>query len=90
MEPVRGFNEIVCQTIDETLEEALGPKPLEAVYVHLKYKFGINREELPYRIDTLCSVLEFAFGIKEARALQRKMRRKFTKESSYRSATKKD
>ena len=72
-EPVRNFNEIVCQAIDKTLEELMGPKVVEAVYVHLKYKFGVERNELPYRIDTVCSVLERAFGVKGARVIERKV-----------------
>ena len=72
-ETVRSFNEIVCQAIDKTLEELLGSKVVEAVYVHLKYKFGVDRNELPYRIDTLCSVLEGAFGVRGARMIERKV-----------------
>jgi hypothetical protein len=69
---VRSFNEIVCQAIDETLEELIGSR-VEGLYVHLKYKFGVDRNELPYRIDTLCSVLEGAFGVKGARVIERKV-----------------
>jgi hypothetical protein len=72
-EPIRRFNEIVCQAIDETLEELVGPKVVKAVYVHLRDKFGVDRNELPYRIDTLLSVLEGVFGVKGARVIERKM-----------------
>jgi hypothetical protein len=70
---VRNFNEIVCQAIDKTLEQLIGSKAVEAVYVHLKYKYGVDRNELPYRIDTLCLVLENAFGVKGSHVIQRKV-----------------
>ena len=70
---VRSFNEIVCQAIDQTLTELVGSKAGESVYVHLKYKFGVDRTELPYRIDTICSVLEQVFGIKGRRVIERKV-----------------
>jgi hypothetical protein len=73
--PVRRFNEIVCQAIDQTLTELLGPRVTETVYTHLTERFGIDRNELPYRIDTLCSVLQGVFGIKGARVIERKMAR---------------
>ena len=74
-ESVRSFNEIVCQAIDETLKELVGSRA-EAVYLHLKYKFGVDRNELPYRIDTLCYVLEYAFGVKAAHVVERRVVKK--------------
>ena len=70
---VRAFNEIVCQAIDKTLEELMGPEVVKAVYVHLSDNFGVDRNELPYRIDTICSVLEGVFGVKGARVIERKV-----------------
>ena len=73
---VRSFNEIVCQAIGETLEDLLGSKVVEAVYVHLRDNFGIDRNELPYRIETLCSILEDVFGVKGAHVIERKVAKK--------------
>jgi len=75
--PVRSFNEIVCQAIDETLKEFVGPRVTEAVYMHLKYKFGVDRDELPYRIDTICLILERTFGVKGAHAIERMAAKNF-------------
>ena len=75
--PVRSFNEIVCQAIDETLNEFVGPRVTKAVYMHLKYKFGVDRNELPYRIDTICLILERTFGVKGAHAIERKAAKNF-------------
>jgi len=71
--PVRSFNEIVCQAIDKALEELLGPEAVKSVYVHLSERFGVDRNELPYRIDTICSVLDSVFGVKGARLIERKV-----------------
>jgi len=71
--PVRRFNEIVCLAIDQTLEDLLGEKAVESVYLHLRYKFGVDRTELPYRVETLCSVLEAVFGVKGRYVIERKV-----------------
>lgn len=73
MRAVRSFNEIVCQAIDKALEELLGPEAVKSVYVHLSERFGVDRNELPYRIDTICSVLDNVFGVKGARLIERKV-----------------
>jgi len=70
---VRGFNEIVCQAIDKTLEELVGPEVVKSLYRHLSARFGVDRNELPYRINTICSVLEATFGVKGARLIERKV-----------------
>jgi len=73
LEPVRGFNEIVCQAIDKTLEELIGPAAIKSLYNHLSETFGVDRNELPYRINTICSVLESIFGVKGARLIERQV-----------------
>jgi hypothetical protein len=69
------FNEIVCQAIDRTLEDLLGSKVVEVVYRYLKANFGVDRNELPYRIDTVCLVLRTVFGVKAAHTIERKVAR---------------
>jgi hypothetical protein len=71
--PVRSFNEIMCQAIDQTLEELLGSKVVEAVYTLLDQKFGVDRSELPYRVDTIRMLLEGSFGVKGAHVIERKV-----------------
>jgi len=69
----RSFNEIVCRSIDRTLEELLGPKALSTLYEYLGDKFGVGRDELPYRVDTISAVLENVFGIKGASVVEWKV-----------------
>jgi len=72
-EAVRSFNEIVCQAIDKTLEDLLGSNVVDVVYAYLRDRFGVDRNELPYRIDTVTSVLETVFGVKAARVIERRV-----------------
>ena len=69
----RSFNEIVCQSVDKTLEELLGPRVLPVLYKYLGDKFGVSRDELPYRIDTISAVLENTFGVKGASVVEWKV-----------------
>jgi len=57
------FNETLCSTIDDTIAELLGRGVLESVYVILRVKYGVNRDELPYRLDSLYEILGNAFPI---------------------------
>jgi len=63
----------MCQAIDQTLEELLGSKVVEAVYTLLDQKFGVDRSELPYRVDTIRMLLEGSFGVKGAHVIERKV-----------------
>lgn len=70
---VKQFNEILCQLIDETLAEPLGSKVLEPVYNHLSEHFSVNRDELPYRLETMYAILDELFGVKGARMIERQI-----------------
>ncbi len=66
---VKHFNEILCQSTDETLAEPLGSKVLESLYNHLNEHFSVNRDELPYRLETMYAILDELFGVKGARTI---------------------
>jgi len=51
----------------------LGSKVVEVVYAYLKANYGVDRNELPYRVDTICSVLQTVFGVKAAHVIERKV-----------------
>jgi len=70
---VRAFNDIVCEAIDKTLEDLLGSQVMESFYAHLRDRFGVGRDELPYRIDTISMVLENVFGVQGASVIERKV-----------------
>jgi len=55
------FEEILLESIDEALS-SLGESVKESIYFHLKDKFKISREEIPWRIRDFAEGLEKIFG----------------------------
>jgi hypothetical protein len=55
------FEASVGQAIDDTLS-ALGESPKQAIYRHLKIVYGINKEDIPNKIEAFASALEQTFG----------------------------
>ena len=55
------FEAIVGQAVDDTLS-ALGESPKQAIYRHLKIVYGINKEDIPNKIDAFASAIEQTFG----------------------------
>lgn len=56
------FEEILLESIDEALS-SLGESVKESIYFHLKDKFKIPREEIPWRIRDFAEGLEKIFGL---------------------------
>ena len=55
------FEATVGQAIDDTLS-ALGESPKQAIYRHLKIVYGINKEDIPDKIEAFASAIEQTFG----------------------------
>jgi hypothetical protein len=55
------FEAVVGQAVDDTLS-ALGESPKQAIYRHLKIVYGINKEDIPYKIEAFASAIEQTFG----------------------------
>jgi len=61
-EPVEAiFEATVGQAVDETLS-ALGESPKQAIYRHLKIMYGLNKEDIPCKIEAFASAIEQIFG----------------------------
>ena len=69
-EATKDFNALVYQAIDRTLEELIGSKAGEAVLQELKGRLDADQDQLPNRIDVVCSALEGAFGAKGTQAVE--------------------
>lgn len=65
--------------IDETIVEVLGHTVLNTLYMVLKTKYGISRDELPYRTGTMYQILETNFGVRGAKTIGTHVARKFYK-----------
>jgi len=71
------FYATFVEATEETINELLGASVLDALYATLSRKHDITREEVPYRLDTVFSVLETVFGVKGARTIGRSIVRRF-------------
>ena len=57
--------ELFYKLLEEAIDEAfscLGESPRKAIYTYLKNSFGIEKHEIPYRINDFSVVLEKIFG----------------------------
>jgi len=54
--------DVLLESIDETLTGVLSKRVVDALYVCLQATHSISRDEVPYRLETLCSTLDNVFG----------------------------
>lgn len=66
----------LVESVDETIRLLFSQKVVDALYLNLKNKRSINREEIPGNLHVLHVVLEEYFG-PSARTLGRSIARKF-------------
>jgi len=55
------FEVAVGQAIDEILS-ALGENSKQAIYSHLKMVYGIDKEDIPYKVEDFAKAIEQTFG----------------------------
>ncbi|MGO8805025.1 MAG: hypothetical protein ACLQO7_00260 [Candidatus Bathyarchaeia archaeon] len=60
-EPETIFKNAVAHAIDDVLSD-LGNINKQAIYRHLKNNYGINENEIPYKIEDFASAIEQIFG----------------------------
>jgi hypothetical protein len=65
----KDFNDEVKQAIDGAIFGIVGQEVLRALHKHLREKYDVTPDEIPYRLDTLFGVLEDTFGVKGAKTL---------------------
>ena len=56
------FEEVLLEAIDEGLA-CLGDQVKQAVYLHLKNKYALNKHEIPYRIEDFTEAIEDTFQV---------------------------
>jgi len=59
---IEDFNRFLLEAVDDGLSP-LGSIAKQAVYVHLKRRFNINKEDIPNRIDEFATAIEEIFGV---------------------------
>jgi nucleoside-diphosphate-sugar epimerase len=60
-EPEILFETVIAHAIDDVLS-ALGDASKQAIYRHLKNNYGINENEIPYKIEDFARAIEQTFG----------------------------
>ena len=55
------FETVVTEAIDDVLS-GLGDANKQAIYRHLKNNYGINKNEIPYKIEDFAQAIEQIFG----------------------------
>jgi hypothetical protein len=54
--------EALLESVDETITALLSREVADALYLHLQTAHSIPRDEVPYKIEPLCSTLNKIFG----------------------------
>ena len=54
------FEEVLLEAIDEGLT-CLGEQAKQAVYLHLRNKYAISKQDIPYRIEDFTEAIEDTF-----------------------------
>jgi hypothetical protein len=70
------FNKLFCQAIDQSITEMVGSSVLSSLYDALEKYYSVTRDELPYRLETVYSVLEIVFGVKGAHTIEKRIIRR--------------
>jgi hypothetical protein len=73
----REFNDVLVESVDETITDLLSRAVVDALYGHLQAIYSISRDEVPYRLDTLFTTLEKTFGVPSSQIITKAIARKF-------------
>ena len=76
-EKLKRFNEILIQSIDESINELVSPNVRRVLYKLLEDHYGIIPDEFPYRLETIYTALDDVFGIRVAGAIERLIAKHF-------------
>ena len=76
MDKYREFNHVFLEAFDETITDLLGSQVLTVLSSTLLKDHDISRDELPYRLDTVSTVLTNALGVRNAKTILRAVMRK--------------
>jgi len=68
-ETPRDFNGQVKAALDSVIFSVTGSTVLDALYQHLKERYSVTPDEVPYRLNTVLAVLESVFGFTGTRTI---------------------
>jgi hypothetical protein len=59
---VKAFNDLLLESIDESVAVLLSRQVVDALYLHLETTHSISRNDVPYKLDTLIATLQRTLG----------------------------
>ena len=72
----RQFNSLLVESIDETITTLLSQQVANTIYCHLEKDHCITKDEIPYRLETLFSMVEDTLGTPSSRTLSKAVAKK--------------
>jgi len=59
---LREFNDLLLESIDESITVLLSRQVVDALYLHLQTTHSISRNDVPYKLDVLFTTLQETLG----------------------------
>jgi hypothetical protein len=75
-ETEKDFNEALVKSIDETMTALFSREVVDALYTHLQATYSISKDEVPYRLDIMFSILEKTLGLPSSKTISKAIARK--------------
>ena len=67
----KDFNDILVESIDETITALLSREVLNALYTHIEKVHSISKDEVPDQLETVYTTLEKTFGVRSSRTISK-------------------
>lgn len=74
---IKEFNDLLVESIDESITVLLSRQVVDALYLHLQTTHSISRNDVPYKLDTLCTTLQKTIGPPSAQTLGKAIAKRF-------------
>ena len=62
--------------LDSVISGITGSRVLDAMYAHLREQYNITPEEVPYRLNTVTTVLQNVFGVIGTKTIEKAVARR--------------
>ena len=72
----KDFNSEVKTLLDSVISGITGSSVLDAMYAHLREQYNITPEEVPYRLNTVTTVLQNVFGVIGTKTIEKAVARR--------------
>ena len=70
------MSELLLVSMDEAITDLLSREIVDAIYLHLQKVHSISKNDVPYKIETLCATLNGVFGASGTATISKAIARK--------------